>query len=391
MNMKKVSMVVTVCLLTGTISLVTNLANAQKKKAAPGTTATAAATAPTVNYEMNDSHFHLTNYVQEGIDINKFLEVMGNKVGRVALFGIPLQQQWSYANTGDFAPTYYLATDAPLYYYSFTDAYIAMTYKSLKPDQQQRFDPMITGFNPADMYAADHIKRVLKVFPGVFSGIGEFTIHKEFVSSKISGETASLNNPALDRILDFAGESGLVVILHNDIDMPFPKSGQEPYLVKQIADLFRRHKQTSIIWAHCGLGRVVQPIQDQLRLLEVALADPELQHICIDISWDEVAKYIVASPEGIKAMAAVINKYPTRFLFGSDEVAPSTQEKYLKVYNMYTPLLAELTPEARTKLLKGNYERLFDAGRVKVREWEKAHANDPGSIPAPTPSSGIAK
>ena len=69
---------------------------------------------------------------------------------------------------------------------------------------------MITGFNPADMYAADHIRRVLTTFPGVFSGIGEFTIHKEFVSSKIAGETASLTNPALDRILDFAGEVGLV-------------------------------------------------------------------------------------------------------------------------------------------------------------------------------------
>jgi len=32
---------------------------------------------------LNDSHFHLTNYVQEGTDIHKFLEIMGNKVGRV--------------------------------------------------------------------------------------------------------------------------------------------------------------------------------------------------------------------------------------------------------------------------------------------------------------------
>ena len=67
---------------------------------------------------------------------------------------------------------------------------------------------MITGFNPADMYGADHIRRVLLTFPGVFTGIGEFTIHKEFVSSKISGETASLTNPALDRILDFAADAG---------------------------------------------------------------------------------------------------------------------------------------------------------------------------------------
>jgi hypothetical protein len=127
-----------------------------------------------------DSHFHLTNYIQEGIEIRQFLKVMKGKAGRSTLFGIPLQQQWSYGNSGNFAPTYYLASDAPLYYYSFTDAYIAMMYRSLNTQEQQLFDPMITGFNPADMYAADHIKRVLKVFPGVFSGIGEFSIHKEF-------------------------------------------------------------------------------------------------------------------------------------------------------------------------------------------------------------------
>ena len=154
--------------------------------------------------EFYDSHFHLTNYVQQGLTAREFLRIMGTRVGRSTLFGIPLQQQWSYANSGDFAPTYYLHSDAPLYYYSFTDAEIAMAYRSLTPAERARFDPMITGFNPADMYAADHIRRVLTTFPGVFSGIGEFSIHKEFVSSKISGETASLTNPALDRILDFA-------------------------------------------------------------------------------------------------------------------------------------------------------------------------------------------
>ncbi len=158
--------------------------------------------------EFYDSHFHLTNYIQEGISARQFLDIMGTRVGRSTLFGIPLQQQWSYANSGDFAPTYYLHSDAPLYYYSFTDAYIASVYRSLSPAEQARFDPMITGFNPADMYGVDHIRRVLRTFPGVFTGIGEFSIHKEFVSAKISGETASLTNPALDRILDFAAECG---------------------------------------------------------------------------------------------------------------------------------------------------------------------------------------
>lgn len=332
-----------------------------------------AAAGPAAAYDVHDSHFHLTNYVQEGTDIHDFLRIMGSKVGRVALFGIPLQQTWSYRNSGDFAPTYYLHTDSPLYYYSFTDAYIATAYLSLSPKDRARFDPMITGFNPADMYAADHIKRVLKTFPGVFSGIGEFTIHKEFVSSKIAGDVASLTDPALDRVLDFAAEAGLVAIIHNDIDVPYPNPGQEPYELRQMAELFRRHPTTRIIWAHCGVGRIVRPIADQVTMLERALADPGLAHVSIDISWSETAKYIVATPESTRRVAQVINRFPDRFLFGTDEVAPKDQAGYLRVYEMYAPLFAQLTPEASEKLRMGNYERLFDEARRRVRAWEKAN------------------
>jgi len=329
--------------------------------------------APPAGYVVHDAHVHLTNYVQQGTEIHDFLKVMGTKVGRATLFGIPLQQTWAWGNTGDFAPTYYLQTDSPLYYYSFTDAHIAMAYRSLTPAEQARFDPMITGFNPADMYAADHIKRVLQTFPGVFSGIGEFTVHKEFVSAKIAGDTASLTNPALDRIFDFAGEVGLVAILHNDIDMPFPKPGQDPYQLVQLSALLKRHPKTTIIWAHLGLGRIVHPVKDMAAIIEGALSNPELSHVYMDISWDEVAKYLQATPDSLQRVADLINRYPDRFLFGTDEVAPTDQAKYLKVYDMYAPLFAKLTPEASEKVRKGNYERLFDQARVKVRAWEKAN------------------
>jgi hypothetical protein len=46
--------------------------------------------AQTNKYEFNDSHFHLTNNVQEGSNIRDFLNMMGSTAGRVALFGIPL-------------------------------------------------------------------------------------------------------------------------------------------------------------------------------------------------------------------------------------------------------------------------------------------------------------
>jgi Amidohydrolase len=333
--------------------------------------------------QFDDSHFHLTNYIQEGIDVRQFLKIMGTRVPRATLFGIPLQQQWSYANSGDFAPTYYLHTDAPLYYYSFTDAYIASVYRSLPQEEQARFDPMITGFNPADMYGVDHIKRVLKIFPGVFTGIGEFSIHKEFVSSKVSGETASLTNPALDRILDFAAEAGLVVILHNDIDMPLAKQNAEPVYLTQMKALLRRHPKTSIIWAHIGLGRIVHPVQvseeattrppNQMEIVEAMVTDPSLSHVNFDISWDEVAKYAVATPQSIQRVVTILNKYPDRFLFGTDTVAPSGPAPYYAVFDIWAPVWRQLTPEASLKVRKGNYERIFDEGRKRVRAWEKAN------------------
>jgi predicted TIM-barrel fold metal-dependent hydrolase len=232
---------------------------------------------------------------------------------------------------------------------------------------------MITGFNPADMYAADHVRRVLLAFPGVFSGIGEFTIHKEFVSSKVAGEIASLRNPALDRLFEFAGEVGLVAILHNDVNVPFPKPNQDPYIVAQLRAVLERHPKTTIIWAHIGLGRVVRPVADQVGIVKRALLNPELSHVYFDISWDETAKYLVATPETTQAAADLVSQYPDRFLFGTDEVAPTEQAKYLKVYDLYAPLFARLTPETSEKLRKGNYERLFDAARAKVRAWEKAN------------------
>ena len=334
----------------------------------------------------HDAHFHLTNYIQQGTDIHKYVdEIMGDKICRSTLFGIPLQQTWSHENSGDFAPTYYLQSDAPLYYYSFTDAYIANAYLKLKPEQRQRIDPMITGFNPADMYGVDHIRRVLETYPGVFTGIGEFSIHKEFVSSKVAGDVASLTDPALDRILEFAGEVGLVVILHNDIDMPFAKAGAEPVYLTQMKDLLRRHPKTTIIWAHLGLGRVVHPVQAQAsassterslthgEIVEAMITDPTLSHVYFDISWDEVAKYAVSSPEVIERTARMLNRYPDRILFGTDNVAPPDQAAQLRVFNIWDPIWAQLTPEASLKIRKSNYERIFGAARVRVRAWEAAN------------------
>ena len=148
--------------------------------------------------------------------------------------------------------------------------------------------------------------------------------------------------------------------------------GDPPVFLAQMRELLKRHPNNSIIWAHTGLGRVVRPVEHHLAMIESLLSDPALNRVCVDISWDEVAKYVISSPEATRRTAELINRHPDRFLFGSDTVAPASAQAYFAVYDLYQPLWDLLSPQVRDKVCKGNYERIFDEGRRRVRAWEKA-------------------
>ena len=72
-------------------------------------------------------------------------------------------------------------------------------------------------------------------------------------------------------------------------------------------------------------------------------------------------------------------------------MAPASLASPMAVYDAYAPLWQALTPEASQKVRFGNYARLFDAARVKVRAWEQANVGKPRPVPAPTPSSGAGR
>jgi predicted TIM-barrel fold metal-dependent hydrolase len=156
------------------------------------------------------------------------------------------------------------------------------------------------------------------------------------------------------------------------MDVPFASDTGRPAYLDEMIALLNRHRSTTLIWAHTGLGRVVRPVHGHAAIVESLLANPAFANLYFDISWDVVAKYLVASPEAVRISAALINKYPDRFLFGTDAVAPKDAKAYLVTDNLYAPLWSALTPEARMKVRMGNYERLFDAARPRVRAWEAA-------------------
>mgnify|MGYP003694670821 CR=1 FL=1 len=150
--------------------------------------------------------------------------------------------------------------------------------------------------------------------------------------------------------------------------------------------LLRRHRTASIIWAHTGLGRVVHPVQvsaaaggaqpeprrDRGSDAGRSGARPrELRHL---VGRGGEVRHLVAARRS-RAWPAMLNSYPDRFLFGDRHGRAGERGAHTsRVFDMWDPVWRLLTPEASLKVRKGNYERLFNEGRRRVREWERLNA-----------------
>jgi predicted TIM-barrel fold metal-dependent hydrolase len=370
-----------------------------------------------------DSHLHIANYAMQGIPLKEVIDrYMGDKIARSTVFGLPFQQKWDlFEHFADdkMPPNYYLGPRAGVYCYSLIDAMVAREYSNLSAKDKARLDPMIVGFNPMDQYGAHHIKRMLLMYPGVFVGVGEFSVHKELIGDKISDDTVrplgsgapippdvtdtsrnTLYNPSLRTIFDFAAESGLVVNLHSDVyraevthDGKVVRMTPETPHTDGMKHLCKQSPNTTVYWAHTGLGRFVKPAPNHLSVVsEILDACPNWY---AELSWDLVQTYIVTPAAGMPALsewARFVTKYQDRVLWGSDTVLFTRNKiddkgnvtigtqmavaEYLAVKDILNPLWVIVGDVVARKVKFDNHVRVFDAARVKVRAWEASHAKD---------------
>ncbi len=383
-----------------------------------------------------DAHFHASNYAVQGISLRGFIDrYLARSEGglvRSVIMPLPLQQRWDSfedyqvrQGNGQLAgPNYYIGPRAELYYYAFVDALYAKEYLALPRRDQDRLDLMITGFNPMDVYASQHIRRAVLTFPGAFAGIGEFTIHKEVVSRKLAGDpveqnlapgrtlppdvepggTMSLYADSVARVLRTAAEIGLVVTLHNDIYLAEVDDGgkverlhPERTYEDGLKTLCRRAPEAAVIWAHTGLGRFVKPTADHLAI--VARVLEACPNWTVDVSWDLVQETITKPAAGMPSTddwRRFMARYQDRILWGSDTVihgrnrfsspdqpaggsveagALMTPEKYFTDAAVLQAFLNTLPAAAARKIRHDNYVRVFDGARARVRAWERAHAD----------------
>ena len=110
---------------------------------------------PRTGYDFDDSHFHLTNYIQEGTDVRDFLRIMGTQGRPVHAVRHPAAADLVATRTPATSrrPTTCRPTRRSTTTRSPTPSSRWRTARS-SPEQQARFDPMITGFNPGG-----HVRR----------------------------------------------------------------------------------------------------------------------------------------------------------------------------------------------------------------------------------------
>jgi predicted TIM-barrel fold metal-dependent hydrolase len=271
------------------------------------------------DYRYSDAHLHYVDFFQETEGMPALLKAMDEAgVEQSMISGIPVAKKWHEDEPK--RPRYYAGDDADAYWYSATDLYVAAALEKLEPQQRRRFHPFLTGFNPVDKNAVSHIERMLELYPGLWQGIGEVFTRHDDLTALTSGDTPRANNEAMTRIYHLAAERDLPVLLHSNITS---KRERNPLYLAEIEEPLRNHPHTRFIWAHAGSSLEIHRHQEHLDFLLSVLTRllEDYPNLYVDLSWSVREPYLLdARGKPRKAWVELVERFPTRFVLGSDLV-----------------------------------------------------------------------
>jgi hypothetical protein len=169
---------------------------------------------------------------------------------------------------------------------------------------------------------------------GAFKGIGEFHLY----------DSTNANGAVAKKLMAFAEEKNLAVLAHVDdvaIDL-------------LMANTPSKGQRLKLVWAHTGIGGTPVARVDAL-LAKYPLLMGELSYrpglTCADANGPERL-----CPE----WRALLLKYPTRFLIGSDTWINQRWQAYDGTMQGYRAWLGDLPPEVARNIAWNNGAPLFD-------------------------------
>jgi len=314
-------------------------------------------------YQIADAHLHYVDFLQNSDGIKKLLKVMKEaNVDHVMLNGLAVVKKWD--SIDPIKPLYYLADDSRTYWYSATDILVARAVMQLSKENRKKVHPFISGFNPTDKNAIDHLKRMIEWYPDVWEGIGEILTRHDDLTALTYGEQARANHAALDIVYKFASQHDYPVTIHSDISSVWVK---DPLYLHEMEEAVKKHPETRFIWAHAGISRrVIVPtlIPVLRRMLKT------YPNLWIDLSWVVYPNYVAPEGKPDEKWIALVEEFPDKFMIGTDAVGHFS--KYKKTISSYYIFLDALSPKTAKLVARDNFLSILPLRvRSKLKELSK--------------------
>lgn len=316
-------------------------------------TSVSASEAP--KYHYTDGHLHYVNFYQETEGMEKLIEKMDEgQIDHAMISGVSVVKKWHKDEPQ--RPPYYMGDDAKVYWYSATDEIVARAVESLPEEQKSRFHPFITGFNPTDKNAVEHVERMLKWHPGFWQGIGEVFTRHDDLTALTYGETAKADNPALDRVYELAAEYDLPVMLHSNITSTRVK---KPIYMSEMEKAVKGHPKTKFIWAHAGTSLSInRRIHLDFLFKEISRMLEAYPNLYIDMSWSLLDEYLLdENGKPNQHWVDLVSDYPEHFFIGSDVVGKF--DSLPRLMSEFDVFLDALPKETAKKLARDNFLALL--------------------------------
>lgn len=289
-------------------------------------------------------------------------------VSHALISGMPFLKRWN-ANS-PWRPGYYLDSTSRLVLARDSDYVIANAITDWQQQDPKTFKrefdrlyPSICALEITDLNSVDRIVKLGKEFPGVWKAVGEIFSRHDDASNLTLGERPRANHPGMKRIADFCGEFGLPVWIHHNL-APISRgnldTGQR--YTAELRDLYDSCPKTKFIHCHAGVSRRIL-VGDLIEIHDKMLSD--YPNVYVDLSWVVFEQEIVVANKFDKdgdplinpAWISLIEKYPDRFMIGSDKVGSFAT--YRIEIRKWDALLKHLQPKTRSLVAQKNFLRVF--------------------------------
>lgn len=300
-------------------------------------------------------HYLDFNQTTDGMDA-LFREMDKAGIDVACIMGVPLQKIWS--SNAESRPRTYESDDEKVYYYSATDVLLARAILDLPLERRERLKPLLCGFNPVDRNAVNHVRRMLDLYPGFWSGIGEILTRHDTLTHLSHGEPPRADHPALMEVYKLAAERNLTVLLHSNIT-----STREAGLIylRELKSALAANPKTRFVWAHAGISANIARRQ-HIKNLHLVIGEllNQYPNLWIGLSWTLSSDYLIDDDDRPSLeWIDLVTRNKTRFLIGSDVVGRFRKlDKALKEERIFINALPE---NVAARVSRANALALFPA------------------------------